>query len=883
MKTKPYIVHVISHTHWDREWYLTFQQYRQRLVDLVDHLLEILDKDPEYKYFHLDGQTIILEDYLEIRPENEAKLKKYVQEGRILIGPFYTLPDYFLISNESFVRNLLKGIKMAKDFSGGKWMKVGYSPDSFGNLSQFPQVLKGFGIDYAIFGRWIDVRKSNAEFWWESPDGSRVLAHFMHCWYNNLQRFGTDVDKALEMTHTAIERLIPYTTTNQLVFMNGVDHLEPQKDMSSIIKAINKKLKNVVLIHSTLPEFFEACKKNNHKLKTFRQEMREGDDGALIPGVLSSRIYLKHQNHQCQTLLEKWVEPISLFAERWTTQSYPKTSIDLAWKHLLQNHPHDSICGCSIDPVHRDMLYRFAQTSQIGEDLLERRLTAITKTINTRDFEDHSVGVVIFNPSDHVRTEVIETKVFFQNWKEAHYLELIDEKGTSIPFTVLHQRVTHRCQLHPVELPKGVKSTEFTIALTAKEIPGFGYKTYQAIAHAKPIHPQTGLLVPSEHILENQYLKIQIESNGSLTITHKQLGKTFKDMLVFEDGGDNGDSYNYEAPVRDRIYTTASLAPDIALIENSHLRAKYRIEYSWSLPESLDDQHHQRSNKVRRLGLAVEISLTPTSRHLLCEATIDNQLKDHRLRVLFPSDIAADEFHSDSVFDVVTRPIASMELPPTSCMRRTHVFPQQSFTSVNHKQVGLSILSVAQPEVEVKEDSRRTIAITLVRSVGWWARNWGGTPGEPISHPNDWSDTGKAVESQTQGIHHFKFAIYPHKGNWIDASVMEFAQDLGNPLRAWVTEKHTGTLPLKEQFLTIKKSPVVIVSALKKSEDGKSSIVRFFNPGNKSENVTMTPLQTIRKAQVTNLNEELEKELPIRNNTIRFTVQGKKIITIAFH
>ena len=206
---KKYIVHVISHTHWDREWYLTFQQYRAKMVDLIDHLLEILDKDSDYKYFQLDGQTIILEDYLEIRPENEQKLRKYTKEGRILIGPWYTLPDYFLTSGESCIRNLIKGIRQAKEFSCGKWMKIGYSPDSFGNTTQFPQLISGFGIENAVFGRWIDVRKSNAEFYWESPDGSKVLTHYMHAWYNNLQRFGSDIDKATKMTEQAIEKLLP--------------------------------------------------------------------------------------------------------------------------------------------------------------------------------------------------------------------------------------------------------------------------------------------------------------------------------------------------------------------------------------------------------------------------------------------------------------------------------------------------------------------------------------------------------------------------------------------------------------------------------------------------------------------------------------------------
>ena len=174
----PSRMHVISHTHWDREWYQTFQQFRLRLVDLVDHLLDILETDPDFLHFNLDAQTIVLEDYLQVRPEARERLEKHIRSGQITIGPWYQLNDEFLTSGESTVRSLLIGHRVARSF--GAVMKIGYLPDQFGNLGQMPQIFQGFGIDNAIMGRGYQLADDRKmEFKWVAPDGSCVVASLM--------------------------------------------------------------------------------------------------------------------------------------------------------------------------------------------------------------------------------------------------------------------------------------------------------------------------------------------------------------------------------------------------------------------------------------------------------------------------------------------------------------------------------------------------------------------------------------------------------------------------------------------------------------------------------------------------------------------------------
>ena len=168
-------IHIVSHTHWDREWYLPFQIFRARLVKMIDSLLNILSKEADFRYFTLDGQTIVLEDYLEIRPDKAEELKKRIKEGRILIGPWYILPDEFLVSGESLIRNLILGDKIARKF--GRVMRIGYMPDTFGHIEEMPQIRRGFEIDNFVFWRGYTAdEKRRSEFIWRAKDGSEVIA-----------------------------------------------------------------------------------------------------------------------------------------------------------------------------------------------------------------------------------------------------------------------------------------------------------------------------------------------------------------------------------------------------------------------------------------------------------------------------------------------------------------------------------------------------------------------------------------------------------------------------------------------------------------------------------------------------------------------------------
>ena len=439
-------LHVISHTHWDREWYLTFQQFRLKLVHLIDKLLDILDEYPDFKYFMLDGQTIVLDDYLYMRPENEDVLRRHIQDGRILIGPWHILPDMFLVSPEAHIRNLLEGARTASRF--GPKMPVGYIPDPFGHPGQIPQILKGFGIDTAAL--WRGLSDQPAELWWESPDGSKVLLANLRDSYSNGANLSVhNPELSIDQIAIAGDSLSARSAVNDHLIMLGTDHMEPSPNTSAAIAYANEHSPDRQIIHSTLPGYIQSIsaqiEKSGRSIPVIRGELRACDRSPLLPGVLSSRIWIKQRNHSSQILLEKWAEPFSVFAENMIADesklvhNEPLASnrirhvaplIRQAWRQLMENHPHDSICGCSIDQVHDEMKPRFDQSDQIAEDITLQALQALSCAVNTHS-SDAISAIVLFNPLGKVHRDLIEIALNIPDNIAA--FELVDAEKNVIP------------------------------------------------------------------------------------------------------------------------------------------------------------------------------------------------------------------------------------------------------------------------------------------------------------------------------------------------------------------------------------------------------------------------------------------------------------------
>ncbi len=448
-------LHLVSHTHWDREWYLTFQQFRLKLVHLVDNLIEILDRDPNYRFFMLDGQTIVLDDYLAMRPERRGDLERLVQAGRIQIGPWFILPDEFLVSPEAIIRNLLLGRRIANTF--GACMAVGYIPDPFGHIGQMPQILRGFGIDSASVMR--GLADEPCELTWEAPDGSRVLMAYLRDGYGNASSLNPADPQVFTTAVRAMrDSLAPFSASSHLLLLNGTDHMEPSPETAAAIvasAATQPGLDGDILIHSTLPDYLAGLRStlDLDKLQVVRGELRSSKRTPLLPGVLSTRMWIKQANQACETVLESWAEPFSAWAEWSEDRSGPTRTnsraqgilkhtspiLRQAWNLLLENHPHDSICGCGIDQIHAEMRPRFDQAHQIGETITQQSLQLIAGRINTtksavRTVESSgqvSSALVVFNACGTMCSDVVSATLELPSGGSG--FELVDDQGTPLP------------------------------------------------------------------------------------------------------------------------------------------------------------------------------------------------------------------------------------------------------------------------------------------------------------------------------------------------------------------------------------------------------------------------------------------------------------------
>ena len=928
-RDKKYKMHLVSHTHWDREWRLTFQEFRMKLVDCIDNLLAIMDKEPGFKYFTLDGQASVIDDYLAIRPENREKIIQYAKEGRLLLGPWYTLVDESLLHGESLVRNIKLGHEIAESL--GSVMKIGYGISSFGHIAQFPQIWSQFEIDNVIFSRGISDWQINSEFIWESPDGTQALA--MHLpdnytksnWFYVIYRpamIGMDADDwkyqwgdlglpfhacdqaSLNNMHRLLDTGLKYdpdytfsrimqlrkecaeiATTEHLLFMDGVDHLEANPLIPHILENAGKRLKGTgeELVHSNLPmyvrELRESLKKSGVKLEVVTGEMRrptkQGVHNSLMGQVMSSRIYLKLQNQQVQTSLAKWAEPMASVSSLLGFP-YPKPYIDMAWKYMMQNHAHDCICGCSIDPVHETMEYRFKQAQIISDELTQRAFWQIVPEIDRSSLGEQEMAVTVFNPLPFTRSEVMTLALDLPVEWNSQNIAVYDLDGSEIPNQVFWREGVVSEILQPLNAQLGVHADRYMTYVQASGAPGIGYTTLIVKPLPKSWKQYLGSLVTTTNMMENPYLRVKINDNGTLNITDKANSRKYEGLHFFEDGGDMGNPWLYAKPTSDQVITSVGFPVKIALIEDGPVLARYRITYKMEVPAKMtlerprelaeDAKPHfsKRGTETVELTIESEITLTADAKRVDVVTKLTNNVRDHRLRVMFPSGITdATESAAESQFDVYNRPI---KLPDTTGWKEQAYaeHPQLGFVDVSDGKVGLAIINDGIPEYSVIDDAPRTVALTLFRAT---ARAIG----------EDYSQEG----AQTLRPLTFRYSIYPHAGTWDKAGVFEESLAHNTPMKAAQSPRYSkGKLPQKNSFLSISPS-TVIMSALKKADNGDGLILRLYNPTSKDiEAKIQCGYKPIKKAQMVNFLEEPKSDLPVKSGVLALQIPHKKIVTL---
>jgi len=878
-------IHVVSHTHWDREWYRPFQVFRARLVDLVDALLDLLETTPEYRAFHLDGQTALLEDYLEIRPEQAPRLQRLIAEGRVLIGPWYTQPDEFLVSGEALVRNLLRGRRVALAYGG--CMDLGYLPDMFGHTGQMPQILAGFGFPAAILFRGITVDQVPSAFVWRGVDGTALLtlklpddtaySNFFYGLQTTLAAEGPiDWDAAGRQLAQLREESEAVAVCEHLLWMDGVDHVWANPKIPALIEYANRTLDGAQVVHSTLPGFVEAVRAAAPDLTEQVGELRHANRAwrlqALLANVASSHIRLKQANHDVQILLERIAEPLSSMA--WLHGgAYPRAFLDLAWKTLLQNHAHDSICGCSVDQVHRDMRYRFDQIALVGGIVRDRALNVLAAATDTAFVAPGDTAFIVCNPSAYARTGTVLVDVPL-GAEPAGSLRVYDSAGHAVERQVLGVTARSPLTQKRFDIPTREERHVHRLALAGVTLPPYGVVAFGAGAAPGPRRPQ-GSLFAAPHAMENTFLYAAIERDGTLTLVHKPTGRIYRGLLALEDGGDCGDGWVWVPPRFDQVVLSRGRPFDLARVHDGPLVAAMRLSLRLFVPRGQEPAPHEadaarvrRADETVALPVEITLSLAAASRRLDVDVWVDNRAQNHRLRLLFPTGVATDDCLAEVAYDVVRRPIA---LPDSHDWREPQLgtSPHQSFVGVGDARGGLALFTAGTPEYEVVDDPPRTLAITLLRAFGRGA-------GEPHEY----------LDSQEPGPHTYRFAVYPFAGSWAEGGVVREA-------RLWavaplvrevaapeVPARGDGGLPTGRSLVSVTGTGID-VTAVKLCESRDTLLLRCVNLSEVRQQAELGAHAVVREAYRVTLAEERLAPLPVAaGGTVRLTLAPREIASV---
>jgi alpha-mannosidase len=818
-------VAVVPHTHWDREWYASFQTFRLRLVDALDAFLPAFEADPSCARFLLDGQMALVDDYLAVRPEAEARLRRLAAGGRVAMGPWYVLPDEFLVSGETLIRNLQKGLDRAAGFGGA--MTIGYLPDMFGHVAQMPQLLALSGFEHAVVWRGVPSGVDRTAFRWAAPDGSVVRAEYLRHGYGNGAAVPDDA-KALVRRVADHERELraALRPDDPILWMNGTDHQLPPAWLGRVVAEANAIQDDYELVIRSLAEYLAAAPTDG--LTTITGELRSGARAHLLMGVLSNRVDIKQAAARVERNLERRAEPLcALFLPE---HAWPGALLDLAWTEVIRNSAHDSICGCSIDEVSAAVLHRYREAGDIATGLAGRALDAVAESMA-------APGPVVVNPSARPRSGVVELRVSGdatvgdaqvldersaaedvrtlaaadlgavlgairgQTLGDAFVNAIgIEDSGDALDVTIhadvrlrpgtaveeakreLYARAGARPDL-PVRVAVHQPASR-RILVRIDGVPGFGWKQWApGPLRVEPVRADG-------RTMTNGVMTVAVDpDDGTFSIN----GHAGLDRLV--DGGDAGDTYNYSPPPDDVVVETPT-SVTVEAVERGPIRAVLRVTRLLAAP------------------VTTHLMLLAGEDLVRVHTSFVNTRGDHRLRSVFPLPRPATSSLAECAFATVER---GLDAEGSATERGLPTFPSRRFVRAG----GLTVVHEGLHEYELVDDGG-ALALTLLRATGVLS-------GEQLDYRTVPAGPPIAVEGpQLLGPVEARYAI--HVG---DRDPYALVDDAFLPLEV-IDSDGGGDRPDRGSALAISGAEV---SALRRVDGGIE--LRVFNPSDEPTTVRL--------------------------------------------
>lgn len=868
-------IHIIPHTHWDREWYFQNTRATVYLISQVNEVIETLQNHSKTYFYLFDAQSSLLEDYLRFYPEKKAVLKQLISSHRLLFGPWYTQTDQLAISQESIVRNLYYGIDYAQKM--GHSMKIGYCPDIFGQGGNLPQIYQSFGIHQVIFWRGIGNSKlSKTEFEWVGDDGTPITALQIPFGYFYGANIPTESVDLKDFVKSMIPKLENRSQITDLYLPNGFDQLPINHHLEQIVAQLNQIDSSRTYQISSPEKYMDSLQKDLKEsqvmLPKVYGELTDGEDSRVHKSIYSTRADLKQANNRLENFLINVVEPIATLGYSLGLR-YPHSELDFIWKKLLENSAHDSIGNCNSDSTNFDIQARNKIATNFAQNLLEKTMRDISSNI----LQDNLYSFTVFNPLPYSRTTILEANLYLPDGS----FSFLDDQGNPVEYEILGQQDQSDYVLHQAELltptmyrsgakdfsmPKQVFYSH--VRFLIKDIAGFGYQQF----YLKPQKnlPLSYLETINSEEITNQYYSVSFESEDhTFTVHDNQSGKTYYHQFNLIDNGDDGDSYNYSPPKNDWPISSKDAQVKKVEIKKGNVSQSLAVKLIFNLPETLIQRAEHYVTK--KMKATVTVTLKSTEKVIGINVSVDNPVSNHRLRLISQLGIQTKSSIADSLFGVVKRPVVD---PNTVDWRvkgwvekPTEINSLQSFAAVSDNHQTIAGFTDGPREYEIVGKNFDQLALTIFRANSRMGKtDLKYRPGRASGETIVATPAAKLI-----GRLSFDFGFYYSQETFDNLQISKIAKEFYSPVQVYEltpflnsrirfirNEPQQKELPTRIGLLDIEDSTAV-VSAIKKAEKSDQVILRCFNPFLRREASIEFPVKTaevrLDETAATNLRE----------------------------
>ncbi|MBS5983371.1 MAG: mannosylglycerate hydrolase [Clostridium butyricum] len=864
-------VHIVPHMHWDREWYFSTEESRILLVNNMKEIMDMLENNPDYPYFVMDGQTAILEDYLAVKPQDKERIKKLVEEGKLIIGPWYTQTDEMVVGGESIVRNLLYGIKDCGEF--GDYMKIGYLPDSFGQSAQMPQILNGFDIKHSMFWRGCSERKGTGktEFNWTSDDGSEVVVQMLPLGYAIGKYLPTDIDalkKRMEKYFPVLDR---GATTEHEILPNGHDQMPVQKNIFNVIEKLKELYPDREFFLSRYENIFEELEKESNR-DTISGEFLDGKYMRVHRSIFSTRMDIKAANARIESKITNILEPLASIAYSLGFE-YHHGLIELIWKEIMKNHAHDSIGCCCSDKVHKEIMNRFLLAEEKVDRLIEFYKRKITDAISCEKALDK---LTIFNLMPYEREEIIRAQII----TKMKSFEMVNDEDIKLDFQVIHKEEIDAGLIDRQIVHYGNYDPFMIYTIEFKDVmPAMGYKTY--------LIKESEFMIEKEYEavnkIDNDFYEIEVNENGTLKILDKKINKTFDNVLLMENGGDEGDEYDFSPLVDEKLIFNTHVKAEYSIKKNK-FNNEIKISYRLDVPKNIESRKNNNIDGYVDFNISINVPNDKARIDIVFD--IDNQACDHRIRTYIPTNIASKFSVSDNQFGYIKRDVydEAMDVWEKEGWdeRPDSIYPMLTFVGLSDDKHGVAVLTNSTREFEIVGEKFDTIAITLFRSVGFLGKE------EMIRRPGRPSGIKLPTpDSQLIGNIIIDFAIATHEKSTLEANVANMAKQYLTPMVTYnkmpynAMKLNNSEVSTPYSYSLLKQCDEnLVLSVIKKAEKEEGLIIRMYNPNEYEESTNLLFDRSIKEAVKANLNERKIEKINIEDNSIKVKCRKNQVQTI---